>query len=190
MTDITDFNENLKAKLDELKEKTLSNLLNKDKEYQQYCKEHCLAEDKYLKLKLTTEEKEVIDNLLAATDISDMEYSTLSYVAGIYDSHKYFHLFDFEEKTQSPKNNIINEFYLGNLIPCEHDSESPKTKKYWKKLVKKKYKFISSLTENQKSEYEQFFEAQMIGTCMRIEDSFVYGFQIGSQFMIETFNDR
>jgi len=69
----TEFNEKLKAKIDELKEKTLHSLLSHDNEYLHYREAHCLAEEKYLKLKLTEVQKEVIDNLLAATDISDME---------------------------------------------------------------------------------------------------------------------
>jgi len=84
-----DFTAILKLNIDEMKENTLSNLLAHDHEYKKLCKLQGKAEAEYLKLTLSTEQKEVITKLLTTTDSQNMEYSTLSYLAGLFDSHNW-----------------------------------------------------------------------------------------------------
>jgi len=180
-----EFKEKLKAKIDELKEKTLSDLLNQDKEYLNSCEAHNLAEAEYLSLKLSKDQKEIIDKLLISTDTSNMEYSTLSYLAGIYDSPKYFNIFNFNENKEIEESSLIKDYYLGNFFPCEHDSESPSTSSFWKEIVNEESKFKLLLTESQLLAFNELYQKQMNGIGMSIEDSFVYGFQLGGKFMIE-----
>jgi hypothetical protein len=88
-----EFNHKLKRILIELSEKTLSNLLMNDIEYQRACESHGLAERDYLNLTLTKEQRDIIEELLLWTDVSNAEYSTLSYLAGLYDGCKLTQLF-------------------------------------------------------------------------------------------------
>jgi hypothetical protein len=83
-----EFSKKLKRILIELSEKTLYNLLNKDPTYQESCEKQGLAERDYLNLDLSKEQRETIEKLLLWTDISNADYSTLSYLAGLYDGCK------------------------------------------------------------------------------------------------------
>lgn len=95
-----EFKHKLKRVLIELSEKTIQNLAAKDSEYQKACEEHGLAEKDYLNLKLTKEQREIIEKLLLWTDISNAEYSTLSYMAGLYDGCKLFENFHYGYKEE------------------------------------------------------------------------------------------
>lgn len=66
-----EFNHKLKRILIELSEKTLSDLVMKDPDYQRACEKHGLAERDYLNLKISKEQHEIIENLLLWTDISN-----------------------------------------------------------------------------------------------------------------------
>lgn len=90
-----EFSKKLKRILIELSEKTLYNLLNKDPTYQESCKNQGLAERDYLNLDLSKEQRETIEKLLLWTDISNAEYSTLSYLAGLYDGCKLSDIFHY-----------------------------------------------------------------------------------------------
>jgi len=180
-----EFKEKLKAKIDELKENTLSNLLKQDTGYLNSCEDHHLAEADYLKLNLSKEQKEIIDKLLICTDASNLEYSTLSYLAGIYDSPKFLKSFNFNENENSEESSLVKDFYLGNLFPCEDNFESPNTRRFWKEIVKEEAKFKTLLTESLLISFNELYQKQMAGIGMSIEDSFVHGYQLGSKFMIE-----
>lgn len=91
--DNMEFNDVLKRVLIELKEKTLSNLLNNDLNYQKACEKQDTAEKDYLNMELLKEQRDIIEELLLWTDISNAEYSTLSYLAGLYDGCKLFRSF-------------------------------------------------------------------------------------------------
>jgi len=124
-----DFTAILKSNIDEMKENTLSNLLGHDHEYKKLCKLQGKAEAKYLKLALSTEQKEIITKLLTTTDSQNMEYSTLSYLAGLFDSHNWKKLLSIApaaNHTATP-NPIISAFYNGEIIPVEHNAETPNT---------------------------------------------------------------
>jgi hypothetical protein len=91
--DHKEFNDVLKKVLLELKEKTLNNLLENDLNYQAASEQQDIAERDYLNLTLTKEQREIIEEFLLWTDISNAEYSTLSYLAGLYDGCKLTQLF-------------------------------------------------------------------------------------------------
>ncbi len=91
--DNMDFNDVLKRMLIELKEITLRNLLNNDLNYQKACEKQDTAEKDYLNMELLKEQRNIIEELLLWTDVSNAEYSTLSYLAGIHDGCKLFKLF-------------------------------------------------------------------------------------------------
>ena len=88
-----EFNDVLNRVLMELKEKTLNNLLKNDLNYQAVSEQQDIAERDYLNLTLTKEQRDIIEALLLWTDISNAEYSSLSYLAGLYDGYKLAQLF-------------------------------------------------------------------------------------------------
>lgn len=62
------FQELVKNKLDDIKENTLSQLLEEDKAYQNSRMKHNLAEKDYIKLALSQAQRDVIDRLLTYAD--------------------------------------------------------------------------------------------------------------------------
>lgn len=79
------FQEQFKSKLDQLKEYTLLSLINRDHDYQILSTELAAAEEKYRALTLSPEHKEFVDHFINTNNSCNMEYSTLSYLAGLID---------------------------------------------------------------------------------------------------------
>lgn len=83
------FEERIKIMLDEIRDETLPILLHKDDSYQDCRKKLDEAEQAYIQLDLTKEQREITDTYLSLLDESNMDYNTLSYLSGLYDSHKF-----------------------------------------------------------------------------------------------------
>jgi hypothetical protein len=83
-----EFYENLKRNLTLVKGTTLDKLLKSDANYQSSCIDQGIAEKEYLDLDLSDYQRQIIDNFISITEVNDMEYSTLNYLAGLIDGHK------------------------------------------------------------------------------------------------------
>lgn len=78
--------EQLKLKADEEREKTIFKLLENDKEYKKAMEQFAEAEKQFFDLDLSEYEKKVILNYMQLWDCVKTEYSTYSYLAGIYNA--------------------------------------------------------------------------------------------------------
>lgn len=77
-----------KCSVESMKEKSVSSLLAIDSDYQNYTNQEIIAEEQYMSLNLSEEQKEIVNQLLDARDKQNIEYSNLSYLAGIMDCIK------------------------------------------------------------------------------------------------------
>lgn len=87
MTD-NSFYDVFKCSLESMKEKSVSSLLATDSDYQNYTKQENIAEEQYMSLTLSVKQREIVNQLLDARDKQNIEYSNLSYLAGIMDCIK------------------------------------------------------------------------------------------------------
>lgn len=83
------FYDMFKNSLEAIKENSVFPLLANDKDYQEYIKQADRAEEQYLHLNLSTEQKEIVQQLIDVRDRQNLEYSNLSYLAGILDCIKF-----------------------------------------------------------------------------------------------------
>lgn len=180
------FTQILKNKLDEMKDRSIDSYLSNDPEYQHAIKQQVLAEESYQQLNLTEEQKSTIDNLLHWIDTSNMEYSSLSYLAGLFD----------HQTIASPhptvdniliKKQVLTDFYNGDLIPAELPFESQSTTALWKELYQSEKAFSSDLAEQQNQTYQQLFQQRETGVARSVEDSFTLGFRMGAKFIMDIF---
>jgi len=179
------FSEDLKTKIDELKEKTLHELISEDEQYQENTKEQRAAEKAYLKLHLTKEEREVTDRLLSLADAGNMEYSTLSYVAGLLDSKIFMKVLNTSIDTDETNNNLLCQFYSGDLLPQELLKESPATIKQWNELDEKEQELNSILNESQKKLFKVVMDKRQEVIASLIKDSFISYFRLGVKLVME-----
>nr|WP_294492994.1 hypothetical protein [uncultured Mediterraneibacter sp.] len=77
-----------KHSLESMKEESVSSLLTTDNDYQNYADQENLAEKRYMDLSLSAEQRTIVNQLLDARDRQNIEYSNLSYLAGIADCIK------------------------------------------------------------------------------------------------------
>ncbi len=87
MTD-NGFYDVFKCSLESMKEKSISSLLATDSDYQNHTNQQNIAEEQYMALNLSVEQREVVDQLIDARDKQNIEYSNLSYLAGLMDCIK------------------------------------------------------------------------------------------------------
>jgi len=179
------FSEDLKLKIDELKEKTLHKLILEDEQYQENTKEQRAAEKAYLKLHLTKEEREVTDRLLSLADAGSMEYSTLSYVAGLLDSKIFMKVLNTSIDTDETNNNMLYQLYSGDLLPQGLLKESPTTIKRWNELDEKEQELNSVLDEGQKKLFKTVTDKRQEVIASLVKDSFISYFQLGARLVIE-----
>lgn len=87
-----------------MKENSLSSLLENDNDYQRYSTYGSIAEEQYMQLDLSTEQKDIIDNLLDSRDNENLEYSNLAYLAGIIDCIRFLKYLNVpvEEMIEAP----------------------------------------------------------------------------------------
>jgi len=88
----------LKLAADSMKNRTLTELLENDMEYQKRLKE----ENKVLKevegLDLTNEQKDCIDRLIAIKDEREYDYHVNAYMAGMLDGYEILKQFDLTKE--------------------------------------------------------------------------------------------
>lgn len=169
---------------DDIKEITLSQLLEEDKSYQNSHTQHNLAEKDYINLNLSQEQRDVVDRLLSCTDENNMDYSSLSYLAELFDSSKLFKTLRFPSPAVRSKQ-TFEDFYNGNLIPVEKPFESPSTLKIWEDLSTLSEDFASRLSPVQAVAFQTMRDKHLEGVTMSSEDSFFLGFQTGSKLLID-----
>jgi len=178
------FNDGVKSKVEELKEKTLIGILRHDEHYQTIYTEETLAEKEYQNLDLTKEQKKIVDNLLSLIDTRNMEYGTLNYIAGIYDSPKFFTILNLLAEKENSEIHILRNFYRCKMLAKELFKESSSSKKLWDELDYKEQKFISSLTKKQQNSYSKTISTRAKLLDSLLEDQFVSSFQLGAEFML------
>lgn len=83
-----DLKELFKVAVETLREQTIRSLLEADMTYQKDSENEGIAELEYLRLDLTTEQREVCNRLLECRDKEDCEYATHAYIAGLYDAFR------------------------------------------------------------------------------------------------------
>lgn len=88
------FYDMFKYSLESMKENSVLPLLTNDKDYQNYTNQEEIAEAQYMQLNLSTEQKEIVEQLLDARDRQGIEYSNLSYLAGVIDCIKFLKCFN------------------------------------------------------------------------------------------------
>jgi len=177
------FQELFKSKLDPIKEKTLYRLLSQDSEYQEACTQQGLAEGEYLQLNLTEDQRSTIDNLLQWMDSSNMEYSSLSYLAGLYDSQNLSSIFP-EFHAASADHTLIRDFYKGTFVPAEQPYETENTRSIWRELEGLETDFNATLSAEQLVAFRDIADKLLEGVGASVEDSFTLGFQLGTKFLI------
>ena len=72
--------------LENLKENSVYQLLQSDMDFQQESNAEGCAEQSYIRLDLTEEQRKVCNRLLECRDKQDIEYATHAYIAGLYDA--------------------------------------------------------------------------------------------------------
>lgn len=83
------FYEMFKDSLESMKENSVFPLLTNDSDYQNYVNQEGVAEDQYMQLDLSVKQREIVQQLVDARDSQNLEYSNLSYLAGIIDCIKF-----------------------------------------------------------------------------------------------------
>lgn len=81
-----EFTRLVKIAVENLKEETIYQMVQQSVEYQKEKDLSGLAEERYLELDLTKEQREVCDVLLDCRDSQNLEYADFSYIAGLYDA--------------------------------------------------------------------------------------------------------
>lgn len=81
-----EFTRLIKIAVETLKEETIYQMVQQSVEYLKERDLSGLAEERYLELDLTKEQREVCDVLLDCRDSQNLEYADFSYIAGLYDA--------------------------------------------------------------------------------------------------------
>ena len=87
-----------KLMADRMKERTLSELLENDVEYQKKLEEERKALKEYQKLELNEEQRVVVETLIARKDETDFEHTINAYIAGILDGYEILQEFDLTKE--------------------------------------------------------------------------------------------
>ena len=74
--------------LENLKENSVYQFLQSDMDFQNESDAEGSAEEEYIKLDLTEEQRRVCNHLLDCRDSQNIDYSNCSYVAGLYDAFR------------------------------------------------------------------------------------------------------
>jgi len=93
-----DFLDSVKSKVDQLRDTTLQNILEQDNAYQKAVKRQTELEKEYLELNISESDRNVIGKFIDSIDLLNMEYSTYSYIAGLYDADRIKRLINLKEK--------------------------------------------------------------------------------------------
>lgn len=82
------FTKLVKIAVAKLKEDTVHQMIQRSVDYQKGNDLSGLAEQRYMELDLTKEQREICDILLDCRDNQSLEYSDYSYIAGLYDAFR------------------------------------------------------------------------------------------------------
>lgn len=83
-----EFRELVKVAAEKLKDNTVYQMLQSDVIYNQDSEKEGEAEQQYIELALTEEQRAVCDELLSCRGKQELEYSTAAYITGIYDAFR------------------------------------------------------------------------------------------------------
>ena len=83
-----EFEKLLTRALQNLKENSVYQMLQSDMDFQDESEAEGSAEEAYIKLDLTEEQRKVCNYLLDCRDTQNIDYSNCSYVAGLYDAFR------------------------------------------------------------------------------------------------------
>jgi len=127
----------------------------------------------------------VTDRLLSLADAGNMEYSTLSYVAGLLDSKIFMKILNTSIDTDETNNNMLYKFYSGELHPQELLKESPDTIKRWSELDEREQELNLVLDERQKKLLKAVTDKRQEVIASLIKDSFISYFRLGAKLVSE-----
>lgn len=182
------FQERLKTLLDEIRNETLPTFLDKDTSYQECSQKLDHAESAYMHLNLTEEQRKITDNYIFLLDASNADYSTLCYLTGLCDSHKYPNVFTSNSTAPSKQESILKSLFNGSLFITDDFSESPKSRKCLEELYEQEKPFIDSLSKEQKELFDEVFEKRTEYHTFTLDDAFYYGFQLGVKILVDVFS--
>lgn len=83
-----EFTELVKIAVENLKENTVYQMIQGSVDYQKESNARALAEQRYIELNLTKEQRKVCDVFLDYRDSQNLEYADFSYIAGLYDAFR------------------------------------------------------------------------------------------------------
>lgn len=83
-----EFEKILTLALENLKENSVYQLLQSDMDFQKESQDESSAEESYIQLDLTEQQRQVCNHLLDCRDSQNIDYSNCSYVAGLYDAFR------------------------------------------------------------------------------------------------------
>jgi hypothetical protein len=91
----------------------------------------------------------------------------------------------------SNTNNILEEFWYGNLEPAEYDtSPSPEYKKQLQLISRNEEKLLATMTDTQKDLFSRYQdcvrEFQAMTECLLFQNSF----RLGAKMMLEIMQDN
>lgn len=85
-------------------------------------------------------------------------------------------------------NSILEEFYLGNISPCEDQkSYSPEMKKHQKTISDLEERLLQSLTGHDRDLFKKFSDSYLSLNERTAAASFLQGFRIGGLMMTDLF---
>ncbi|MGI6013242.1 MAG: DUF6809 family protein [Oscillospiraceae bacterium] len=89
---------------------------------------------------------------------------------------------------------ILSQLYYGNLAPMEQCF--PKNKEH-KKACQKHCQHYETFSEklgaldfSLQKEFTDIIDEQVSTACLELEESFIYGFQLGARMMVELYQDN
>lgn len=88
------------------------------------------------------------------------------------------------------KNDVIEQFYLGNIVPgdqsFERDTEYARA---LNTLTEAETRLREVLVNEDKEAFESLIEAQHAIECISMRESFTKGFRLGAKFLLAVFDD-
>lgn len=88
----------LKLAADSMKNETLYQLLENDMEYQKRIKEEKKALEAVNGLKLSEEQRDIVETLIARKDETQYEFNINAYMAGLLDGYKILKMFNLTKE--------------------------------------------------------------------------------------------
>lgn len=125
-----EFQEQVKNLIEEMRGETLHELLKDNDFYQECTQKLDTAEKAYSDLEFTEDQRKIVNEYISWCDMVDMEYSTFSYIAGIYDSRKYPAILNCNPITPPKYDQILEDLFNGNLSIPENFKAPIKTRKH------------------------------------------------------------